>query len=84
VCVKAYRFRAYMSKTTAGVLKTQLETACKLYNMLLHAEQEEYERNKRTMSENKLRRLALDLRKRNPEFQALHSQVTQQVAERLY
>jgi putative transposase len=82
VRVRAYRFRAYSSKTTAGVLKTQLEIACELYNALLHAEKEEYERNKRTMSRNELRQLALDLRKRNKEFQALHSQVTQQLAER--
>ena len=27
--VRAYRFRAYSSKTTAEVLKTQLEAACK-------------------------------------------------------
>ncbi|PSO04918.1 hypothetical protein B9Q13_03335 [Candidatus Marsarchaeota G2 archaeon ECH_B_SAG-G16] len=33
-----------------------------------------------TMSKNELRQLALDLRKQNPEFQLLHSQVTQQVA----
>jgi putative transposase len=66
------------------VLKTQLEVACKLYNTLLHAEQEEYERNKRTMSENELRQLALDLRKQSEEFQALHSQVAQQVADRFY
>ena len=82
--VRAYRFRAYCSNTTARVLKTQLEVACKLYNTLLHAEQEEYEENKRTMSMNELRQLALDLRKQNPEFQALHSQVAQQVAERFY
>jgi len=66
------------------VLETQLEAACKLYNALLHAEQEEYEENKRTMSRNELRQLALDLRKKNKEFQALHSQVAQQVAERFY
>jgi len=36
------------------------------------------------MSRNELRKLALDLRKKNPEFQALLSQVTQQVAERFY
>ena len=36
------------------------------------------------MSKNELRQLALDLRKQNPEFQALHSQVAQQVAERFY
>jgi len=36
-------------------------SACKLYNALLHAEQEEYEENKRTMSMNELRQLALDL-----------------------
>jgi len=65
-------------------LKTQLEVACKLYNTLLHAEQEEYEENKHSMSRNELRRLALGLRKRSPEFQALHSQVAQQVAERFY
>jgi len=82
--VRAYRFRAYCSNTTARVLKTQLEKACKLYNTLLHAEQEEYEKNKRTMNKTELRQLALDLRKRNTEFQALHSQVAQQVAERFY
>ena len=36
------------------------------------------------MSRNELRQLALDLRKRNKEFQALHSQVAQQVADRFY
>jgi len=82
--VRAYRYRAYSSKTTARVLKTQLEVACKLYNTLLHAEQEEYEKNKHTMNKTELRQLALDLRKRNKEFQALHSQVTQQVADRFY
>jgi len=65
-------------------LETQLEAACKLYNTLLHAEQEEYEENKHSMSRNELRQLALDLRKRNKEFQALHSQVAQQVADRFY
>jgi Transposase and inactivated derivatives len=65
-------------------LKTQLEVACKLYNTLLHAEQEEYERNKHGMNKTELRQLALDLRKRSPEFQALHSQVAQQVADRFY
>jgi len=82
--VRAYRFRAYTSKTTAGVLKTQLEVACKLYNTLLHAEKEEYERNRHSMSKNELRQLALDLKKENKEFQVLHSQVAQQVADRFY
>ena len=82
--VRAYRFRAYASKTTARVLETQLEAACRLYNTLLHAEQEEYERNKHTMNKTELRQLALDLRKQNKEFQALHSQVAQQVADRFY
>jgi putative transposase len=82
--VRAYRFRAYCSNTTARVLKTQLEVACKLYNTLLHAEQEEYEKNKYSMSKNELRQLALDLRKQNKEFQVLYSQVAQQVADRFY
>jgi putative transposase len=84
VRVRAYRFRAYTSKTTARVLKTQLEVACKLYNTLLHAEKEEYERNKHSMNKTELRQFALDLRKKNKEFQALHSQVAQQVADRFY
>ena len=36
------------------------------------------------MNKTELRQLALDLRKKNPEFQVLHSQVTQQVADRFY
>ncbi|PSO07440.1 hypothetical protein B9Q04_10920, partial [Candidatus Marsarchaeota G2 archaeon BE_D] len=50
-----------------------------------------YTANKKSMKETitamnktELRQLALDLRKRSPEFQALHSQVAQQVAERFY
>jgi putative transposase len=66
------------------VLKTQLEAACKLYNTLLHAEQEEYEKNKHSMSRNELRQLALGLRKRSPEFQVLYSQAAQQVADRFH
>jgi len=67
-----------------GVLETQLEVACKLYNTLLHAEQEEYEKNKHTMSRNEFRQLALDLRKRNPSSRRCTLKVTQQVAERFY
>jgi len=66
------------------VLETRLEIACKLYNTLLHAEQEEYEKNKHAMNKTELRQLVLDLRKKNKEFQLLHSQVTQQVADRFY
>jgi putative transposase len=36
------------------------------------------------MNKTELRQLALDLRKKNPVFQVLHSQVAQQVAERFY
>jgi len=36
------------------------------------------------MNKTELRQLALDLRKQNKEFQVLHSQVAQQVAERFY
>ncbi len=50
----------------------------------MHTEEEEYKKNKHSMSRNELRQLALDLRKRNAEFHALHSQVAQQVAERFY
>ncbi len=63
-----------------GVLKTQLEVACRLYNALIHAKEEEYSKDKHTMSRNELRQLALDLRKKNPEFQVLYSQV----ADRFY
>jgi transposase len=74
VRVKAYRFRGYAPKGRAGVLKIRLEVVCMFYNALLDAEQE-YERSKCTMSENELRHLASDLRKSNPEFQTLRSQV---------
>ncbi len=66
--VRAYKYRAYDSNTTAGVLKTQLEAVCKLYNALLHAEWEKYLKNKNSMSKEESRQLALDLRNRNPEF----------------
>ncbi len=53
--VRAFRFRAYASKTTAWVLETQLEVACRLYNALIHAKEQEGEKSKRTMGRSELR-----------------------------
>jgi putative transposase len=77
---KDFKHRAYSSKSTASWKPSSKLRA----SFTTHAEQEEYEKNKRTMNKNEFRQLALDLRKQNPEFQTLHSQVAQQVAERFY
>jgi hypothetical protein len=61
--VRADRFRAYVSRTNARVLETQLEVACRLYNALIHAEEQEGEKSKRMVSRSELRWLVLDLRK---------------------
>jgi len=79
-----FRFRAYADEQTLGALKAQLTLACEIYNTLRLADIHSYKRDGRRLTRNELRQLALDLRKRDDEYQQLYSQVVQQIADRFY
>ncbi len=67
-----------------GALKAQLRLACEIHNSLRRADIDHYRRNGRGMTLTELRQLALDLRKRNEDYQQLYSQVAQGIADRFH
>ncbi|MGC8606258.1 MAG: hypothetical protein ACP5L5_01705, partial [Vulcanisaeta sp.] len=76
-----FRFRAYGD---VGAVKAQLEVARELYNTLRWADVFFYNIYGIRLSRNELRELALQLRRQDPDFQQLYSQVAQNIADRLY
>jgi putative transposase len=82
--IVAYRFRAYADEQTLGALKAQLKLACEIYNTLRWADICFYHRDKKGLTQTELRQLALELRKNDKEYQTLHSQVIQAIADRFY
>ncbi|BBD72739.1 transposase [Sulfodiicoccus acidiphilus] len=58
--------------------------ACELYNTLRWADSYFYARDGKGLNQTQLRQLALDLRKQDEQYQQLHSQVAQNVADRFY
>ena len=61
-----------------------MRLACEIYNTLRRADTDFYHRNGRGLTLTELRQLALDLRKRNEDYQQLYSQVVQEIADRFY
>jgi putative transposase len=79
-----FRFRAYAGQRTLGALKAQLGLACEICNALRRADIDFHRRNGRGPTLAELRQLALDLRKRNEDYQQLYSQAAQGIADRFY
>ena len=76
-----FRFRAY---GYVEAVKAQLEIARELYNTLRWADIYFYSTYGTKLSRNELRQLAPELRRQDKDFRKLYSQVTQNVADRLY
>ncbi|MGC9137339.1 MAG: hypothetical protein ACP5H6_10890, partial [Caldivirga sp.] len=76
-----FRFRAYGD---VRAIKAQLEVARELYNTLRWADIYFYNVYGIKLSRNELRELALQLRRQDPDFQQLYSQVAQNIADRFY
>jgi len=67
-----------------GALKAQLRLACEIHNSLRRADIDFHRGNGRGLTLTELRQLALDLRKRSEDYQQLHSQVAQGIADRFH
>ena len=77
-----FRFRAHAGQRTSGALRAQLRLACEIYDALRRADIDSHRRNGRGPTLAELRQLALDLRKRNEDYQQLYSQAAQEIADR--
>ncbi len=64
-------------------LKRSLRDLCDLYNTLRATKIEEYRKNHKSLTKTDLRALALQLRRENQSLKEIHSQVVQNVADRV-
>ena len=80
---KAYKFRAYPSKEQHHLINGQMFLAKQLYNMLLEKSKKHFKDTGKTFSQYDMNKLITQLKKKNPEFQEIYSQVLQNVADRV-
>jgi len=81
--LSAYKYRLYPKRGQEMRLKRSLPLLCSLYNWLRATKIERYRQNGTSLTKTDLRKMALEYRKNNPELQAIHSQVVQNVADRV-
>lgn len=81
--LSSFKYRLYPKDEQEARLNSTLAHLCDLYNELRSEKANKYKESKIKLSKTDLRRLALESRRNNPELKAIHSQVVQNVADRI-
>ncbi len=79
-----FRYRIYPKPEQEKRLNRSLFLLCQLYNDLKAEKMRRYREEQKSTSLTRFRRLALDARKQNDELQDIHSQVVQNVGDRIH
>jgi putative transposase len=79
----AYKYRIYPNREQEMLLKRSLLSLCNLYNKLREMKIKKYKEDGTNLTLNDLREIALEERRNNKELQSIHSQVVQEVADRV-
>lgn len=80
---RMYNYRIYPFKNQQRILHRQLDLACGMYNNLLDIKQERWKEAKQNLTKNDLNNIILELKSEYPRFKDMHSQVLQNVSDRL-
>ena len=80
---KTYRYRAYPSQSQKSTLNRQMYLSKQLYNLLLEQSQKYFKKTGKTFTKYDMNKWITKLKKKNPEFNELYSQVCQNVADRV-
>ena len=80
---KTYRYRAYPSQSQKSTLNRQMYLSKQLYNLLLEQSQKHFKETGKTFTKYDMNKWITKLKKKNPEFNELYSQVCQNVADRV-
>jgi putative transposase len=80
----AYKYRIYPNREQEMRLKRSLLLLCNLYNKLRDLKIRKYKEDGTNLTLNDLREIALEERRNSKELQSIHSQVVQEVADRVY
>ncbi len=82
--LSAFKYRLYPKPEQEKRLNRSLLSLCNLYNDLKAEEMRRYREEKKSTSKTTFRALALDARKHNAQLQEIHSQVVQNVGDRIH
>jgi putative transposase len=80
---RTLRYRTYPSRKQQLILQRQMESAKKLYNLLLEKAQKHFKDTGKTFTKYDMNKWITQLKRKNPEFSELYSQVLQNVADRV-
>jgi putative transposase len=81
--LRSYKYRLYPVESQEARLKRTLASLCGLYNELKGEKVERYKKDKIRLTKTDLRRIALKKRRSSGELRQVHSQVVQNVADRV-
>ncbi len=82
--LSAFKYRIYPKDEQEMRLNRSLLSLCNLYNNLKAEEMRRYREEHRSTSQTKFRAIALDARKHDDELHETHSQVVQNVGDRIH
>ncbi len=80
---RSYRFRAYPSQIQKSRLNRQMFLSKQLYNLLLEQSQKHFKDTGKTFAQYDMNKWITKFKRKNPDFKELHSQVCQNVADRV-
>ncbi|MGA2877234.1 MAG: helix-turn-helix domain-containing protein [Nitrososphaerales archaeon] len=81
--LRSYRYRLYPTEEQEVRLKCTFASLCNLYNELRSEKVNKYKKDKINLTKTDLRRIALAKRRSSEELKQVHSQVVQNVADRV-
>jgi putative transposase len=81
--LQSYKYRLYPASGQEVRLKRALALLCDLYNELREEKVKKYKNDKISLSKTELRKIALEKRRSSEALQQVHSQVVQNVADRV-
>ncbi len=80
---KTYRYMAYPSQSQKSALNRQMYLSKQLYNLLLEQSQKHFKETGKAFTKYDMNRWITKLKRKNPEFNELYSQVCQNIADRV-
>ncbi|MBI3023776.1 MAG: transposase [Thaumarchaeota archaeon] len=82
--LSAFRYRIYPKSEQEKRLNRSMLLLCQLYNDLKAEDMRRYRKEHKSISLTRFRALALDARKQDDQLQDIHSQVVQNVGDRIH
>jgi len=82
--MRTYRYRIYPTRKQKTLLTNQMILAKTVYNILLHDSKQHYRTTGRTFTRNMMNIRLTKLKKEHPELASLHSQVLQNISDRVW